>query len=1692
MEITISKNVSSANIPKLSEYRFFGMNFSPKMPALPNDTISFGMAMTHRSNNDAEKIAETDLAKTAYGKASPDDVPELKKAFEKLNSREKVIILLHYGLIDNDYKKNKEIGELYGIEQSNISTSKTSALSKIPKKIITKLESYLQSITVTEGHKAPEELKYLLKFKKTVFEENYGAEKLEQFKSMIEPLDERQKVILTLRYGIQDNKHIPDSEIAKQLDMTTSNVLIIRRKAREKIKDKKMLAEMEKRTQRIQAQAAHDAPKNLKYLLKFKNTTYEQKYGEKELERLKKALEPLDERAKTIIILYYGIQDGKPGLSKDIGRFYGFVAAQESANLARIVAERKIKDKELIKNLEIYSQELMLPKELLYLLKSEKTAYEARYGEKELERLKKATKDLTPKEKLVFSLYYGIQDGKPLQQDAIGEKFGVSNSAISPIKIALMGKIHDEKFLSKLSEFSNIKNIQTGVPEQYKHLLKFENMHFEKKYGQEELEKLKKAFKPLDDRQKVILILYYGIQDDEKMDSKEIGKIFKLAAQGVNDTRKLALDKIKDEDILSKLTPTIPFGELLKLKNTAFETQYGKDALDEVKKEFKNLDERARVIIILTYGLQDKQPLNNRELGEKLDMTETGTEAAKQVALGKIKNKGLLEKFEEFAQKSEIPEEFMPFLKLENTNFEKKYGKEAAEDLKKAAKTLTDREKAIIIFYYGVHDGIYRTIEDTQKALNLSKFVIDRDKADAMKKMNNETLLKQLRRYRTELYVSRDYYMELPENLKYLLKLENTAFEEKYGGKALGDFKKMIEPLSDAAKIIFILFYGVQDRKPLDNEEIGKLFDKPHFWASVIRRNAISRMPEEYNELVMPNLRELKRKFAIRDLGAIKRPRVAGEKNIPEFSAHSIEMPKELEYLLKLENTNYEKRYGGKALEDFKTAIAPLTDCQKAMVILACGIQNGEFPTIKDLRKSFLLSKVRVRLVKKLAMQQIQDEEILAQLEKYRTDECMAKHFDLKVPENLKYLLELKNTNYEKRYGEKALEDFKTAMATFTDCQKVMVILFNGIQSGSYSSLNDLQEIFCLSGTAVQIIKAHAMKQIEDETLLTQLKKYKMELFVAKDYSVEVPENLKHLLKLEKTAFEEEHGKETLEKFKEMIEPLSDTAKINFILFYGIQDNKPLTVEEIGKFYNQPDFWSNSMRARIIKKLPDKYLELITSTLEKHRVKSVMQNLDPDIEMPKELEYLLELENTEYEKKYGKEALENLKNAMEFIPDSRKALIILAYGIQDGSCYTIEELQEAFNLPEHTVKVMRKLSVRHIKDEKVWAQLKEYRIGLLKAQYHNLEVPENLKHLLKLEKTSFERAYGKLNLENFKKMIDPLSDTVKVMFILFYGIQNGKPTSDEEIGKLYNKPIRWSKQLRSGIIGRLADEHRENIIPVLRQYRRRILITEILQYSNCAFEQKYGKDEVEKLKKEISHLTIREKCVINLSYGVKDGNVRTIAEISEVLGLAISTIVVIKRSAMDKLKDNPIIYKLEEFLDSIKYNPPEKVNELMEEHHDIALQMGEQLAHKYGFYGDSAQIALDALEDAAKMFKSGNFKGYLYSYINGYFLNHLKSSNKQQSLDFVMSDDSGTLLDITPSHKTETPQEIIQKNAEIQELYDSLSALPDKIRQIIELKFGLTGEAQEITEIAKILKLSEEKVTALYQEGLELLRNIKQ
>jgi RNA polymerase primary sigma factor len=97
------------------------------------------------------------------------------------------------------------------------------------------------------------------------------------------------------------------------------------------------------------------------------------------------------------------------------------------------------------------------------------------------------------------------------------------------------------------------------------------------------------------------------------------------------------------------------------------------------------------------------------------------------------------------------------------------------------------------------------------------------------------------------------------------------------------------------------------------------------------------------------------------------------------------------------------------------------------------------------------------------------------------------------------------------------------------------------------------------------------------------------------------------------------------------------------------------------------------------------------------------------------------------------------------------------------------------------------------------------------------------------------------------------------------------------------------------------------------------------------------------------------------------------------------------------------------------------------------------------------------------------------------------------SLEAPLDEDENlTIKDVISDDELYAPDRLISLFKLHDELDVAMSQLPLRERQILELRFGLSGENQTLEEVGKKLRVSRERIRQLEKRGLERLRRLAQ
>ena len=174
---------------------------------------------------------------------------------------------------------------------------------------------------------------------------------------------------------------------------------------------------------------------------------------------------------------------------------------------------------------------------------------------------------------------------------------------------------------------------------------------------------IKKLFEDcnLNEMEREILILRYGLDDRQPMTLEQIGKKYNCSHEWIRQLEKRILQKIRNSEHVKELAVYIQssgkYLESGKNKKKAPTAKVVDNAISHyinIEKIFEdcNLNEIETKILILRYGLDDRQPMTLEQIGKKYNFSREWIRQLEKRALQKIKNSEHFDKFDAYIKSS--------------------------------------------------------------------------------------------------------------------------------------------------------------------------------------------------------------------------------------------------------------------------------------------------------------------------------------------------------------------------------------------------------------------------------------------------------------------------------------------------------------------------------------------------------------------------------------------------------------------------------------------------------------------------------------------------------------------------------------------------------------------------------------------------------------------------------------------------------------------------------------------------------------------------------------------------------------------------------------------------------------------------------------------------------------------------------
>jgi len=494
-----------------------------------------------------------------------------------------------------------------------------------------------------------------------------------------------------------------------------------------------------------------------------------------------------------------------------------------------------------------------------------------------------------------------------------------------------------------------------------------------------------------------------------------------------------------------------------------------------------------------------------------------------------------------------------------------------------------------------------------------------------------------------------------------------------------------------------------------------------------------------------------------------------------------------------------------------------------------------------------------------------------------------------------------------------------------------------------------------------------------------------------------------------------------------------DYRKI-FMLYYGLNGEDKVTQVELAKMYGCSQMSIsrivNSVKKFLFNELAefdDNYEDENREIYQKYNIKVLKQE---NKSKENKLKNLI--------KKYGSESV---KNAINRVGKRSKKIIIMYYGLDGKGKKSQKQISEILGITVSCVN--SSLYNVHKKIEDICDNKNIYK--------------KDSKLLCLYEK------YGE---EKVKKFIENLDQKSKEIICYYYGINGYDIKSAKDISKKYNISEAYVYIIVSKKFELLEKANND---PTSKKNRRKSYDTsnneKLLDYY-----QKYGEETVNN---SIIYMKKRRKEVINLYYGLDGNNKKSPKEISEILGITVSTV---NSTLYNALK------QIEEFCDNI--NNPKKDSKLP------------SLYEKYG--KQEVNLIVEKLEGPNK-----DILCYYYG-INGYptmGVNDisLKYNVSRQSvykiiyrelekIERIIEDPTFIIKETKNSNKLLNFYEKYGEKA----TREAMNLLCKKRKDIINLYYGLEGnEKKSLKEISDIYSIAPNSISAiLYNTHKQIEKNL--
>lgn len=628
--------------------------------------------------------------------------------------------------------------------------------------------------------------------------------------NIVDSFDENDKRIFSLYYGLND-RYYSMEEIASILNVSLKSISFLVKKKLDDIEN----------VLKISKEASYDKSKEISEM-----------FSGYSMEVVELAISKLKDIDRDIICHYYGLNGYSLLSQKEIAE-----KISVSINVVSIHLRGALKD---VKN-------ILDDPNYIY---SNNDKFKFMYSSYSKEDFEFAFLSLTKRNRLIFSMYYGINGEKELTMKEIGEKLRITIGNVNQCIDFSNKKIHSilENKSDKIKEFislfsqEDIEKAKMGLKDEIKNIFELalickdekkvlkqislqynveikgakimlnrllsEVEHiiivsksadknrdiFYKMYSSYEKERVLEAVSKLKDRDREIVIRYYGLDGGKAYSYRKIAPIVNLSVARVEKVLKSSLKTIttllENPDQVKKID---------KFDNFSVDF-FGYD-----KENFVNLlikfDDESREIISRYYGLNGYEVTSKKDLVEKYGFSNVTINNSMKKDVVRIKD------ILDGVNLDESQEKLLELLEC--------YG---VSDFERVVKNLDGYEIRLLSLYYGLYGCKEFSVKELAKKMRVSEI-------EAREIINNTNL-------------------KLADCLEKKVKMNNVInrklmFRKKIKTENLDAAIRAMDFLSSQeAKIIF-LYYGLDGKTLLSNKEISELFQVNEDEVEAIVENAI-------------------------------------------------------------------------------------------------------------------------------------------------------------------------------------------------------------------------------------------------------------------------------------------------------------------------------------------------------------------------------------------------------------------------------------------------------------------------------------------------------------------------------------------------------------------------------------------------------------------------------------------------------------------------------------------------------------------------------------------------------------------------------------------------------------------------------------------------------------------------------------